>query len=128
MKSNMRSLTLLVLAAPLIICLAGGCKGNSQAADKDEITVLVTSNSPEERETASKRLAAQGDRVIPAILDAFTKAEGNKEAQLALLDAVIRMRVPDAQVAALEKMAAQTKDKDVREKASGFAHQLKPSH
>jgi hypothetical protein len=117
-----------MFSIPVIVAMAGGCSKDQKATNQDDLTVLMTSRSTEDRLAASKRLAAQGAGAIPPILEAFTKAEGQKEAQLSLLDAVFRMKPSDTQFAALEKMAAQTKDNDVREKASGFAQQLKTSH
>jgi hypothetical protein len=116
-----------MVGASALIGLAGGCKGDAKSAANDDVSVLVTSNSPADRLAASKRLAAQGDSVIPGILEAFTKAEGKAEAQMALVDAVFRMKPSAAQITALENMAAQTKDKQVSEQAAGFARQRKLS-
>ena len=128
MGLSRRYFALLVLVVPAVIWLAGGCKSEGKAAANDDIGVLTSATDPQDRLAASKRLAAQGESVIPAILEAFNKADGKAEAQMALADAVYRMKASAAQSAALEKMAEQTKDKNVSERVLNLARQRKMAH
>lgn len=111
-----------------MLWLVCGCRREGQATTNDDISVLVNSDSPKDRLAASKRLAAQGESVIPAILEAFNQADGKAEAQSSLADAVFRMAPSKAQIEALAKMAEQTKDAGVRTRIEGLARQRKLGH
>jgi hypothetical protein len=119
------SVTVSTLAVLGVVWLGGGCKQEGKAVGGSDLNVLLNSGSPSDRLKASKRLAAQGEVVLPGLLEAFSKAEGKPDAQGALAETVFRMAPTDATVAALEKMAEQAKDPGVKGRIAGFAQQRK---
>jgi len=113
-----------VLGSAAAWLFTGGCKNEKKAVGGDDVNVLLTSPDGSERLAASKRLAARGESVLPALLEAFGKTQGKAEAQLSLADAVFRMPPSSATIAALEKMAEQATDA-AKGPIDGWAQQQK---
>jgi hypothetical protein len=111
----------------VVFALGGpaGCRQDAATATGEDLIKLLDSDSPADRLQGSKELAAQGEGAIPRIMEAFSKAADKPHVQTALADAVFRMKVSDATIAALGRMAEQAKDPAAREEIAGLAKERK---
>lgn len=118
------SLLLFLVVSVVLLLSPAACRKDVKGKSSQDLVSRLDSANESEQHDITMELADRGEAALPDILQAFSKTS-KPSSQIALAEAVYRMKKSKQRDSALLKMQESVKDKDAQEVIGRFAADAK---